>query len=104
MNDLNGNRFFLLWDLYRVFDDDKALYKQGFVSELAVCKVLDKSDNPSSTSRFFVHELVNDNVLKFNSDGNLVLDNDKFMELFSDNKYFKEIKNAITSRAILFID
>jgi len=101
--DLNGNRFFLLIDLYHVFDRSQFSSK-GFSSELALAKALSACDNPSSTFRLFIHDLLSEGVLVFDGKGFIVFDDDAFMSSLKNSPYYNKVKSIIVNHSVLFLD
>lgn len=100
---LSPNDSKYLADIFLCFKDDSFL-SVGFVSKLALCKRVERSDNPSAYGRGLVDKLISVGVLEFNADGRLVLVEDVCLSLLKDSPTFRTFNRLVDFTATIKLD
>lgn len=99
---VDEKRFFYLIRLHKLFKN-KAISNEGFCTEFALAKAWANCDTPKSFFRVFIRELVDNKVLFFNSVGNLVIDKDKFNEVFWGCECGREMRDIFEDDCVFLL-
>lgn len=87
---LSPNDFQYLVKIYLVFSMDGYL-REGFSSKLGLCKKVERSDNPSSYGKLLVDKLIECNVLFFDNNERLLLDEDRCLAFLRDAPIYRDL-------------
>jgi len=101
--DLNGNRFMLLLELFRLFSRNKLFQKTSYDSFRSISCDLEQSDNPSTTYKGFVIDCSNDGIL-FVYQGRIFFNKERFLVVLKDSKYYKIMRDVVSEDSTLLID